>query len=94
MNQYELAAVTFIVKAVEMLCDDGLSVTVTAKRVSAETKPGTDRVTNVVFSHNNTPITNLNISVDPDGIIYLHHEDNQPTKIRVSELADYIYKEI
>lgn len=94
MNQYELAAVTFIVKAVDMLCDDGLPVTVTTKRVSEETKPGLDRVTNVVFVHNGKEIADLNISVDWEGTIYLRHEDGQLTKTRVSELADYIYKQI
>ena len=94
MNQYELAAVTFIVKAVEMLCDDGLPVTATTKRVSEETKPGLDRVTNVVFAHNDKEITDIDISVDIYGIIYIRHEDDQLTKTRVSELADYIYKQI
>ena len=94
MNQYELAAVTFIVKAVEMLCDDGLPVTATTKRVSEETKPGLDRVTNVIFAHNGNNVVDLDISVDIYGTIYIRHEDGQLTKTRVSELADYIYKKI
>ena len=95
MNQYELAAVTFIVKAVEMLCDDdNQSITATTKRVSEETKPGLDRVTNVVFAHNGTEIADIDISVDIYGTIYIRHEDGQLTKTRVSEIADYIYKQI
>ena len=63
MNQYELAAVTGIVEALDQ------PVTVSTKRVSNITAAGSERVTQVTFAHNDKSVS-VPIVVDTDGTIY------------------------
>lgn len=63
MNQYELAAVTGIVEALDQ------PVTVSTKRVSNITAAGSKRVTQVTFAHNDKSVS-VPIVVDTDGTIY------------------------
>lgn len=79
MNQYELAAVTGIVEALDQ------PVTVSSKRVSDITAAGPNRVTQVIFAHNDKRAVVL-ISVDTDGTIYLWPEQ----AITVEDMAEHI----
>lgn len=97
MNQYELAAVTALVKAVEQLCDDGLPVTVATKRISTATTAGRERVISAVFIHNETAVANVHIAVDPDGTIYHYplrentEDVNAQVRTDLDVLATYIH---
>lgn len=63
MNQYELAAVTAIVEALD------LPVTVSSERINKYTTAGRYRITEVAFTHGEVS-TKVIISVDTDGTIY------------------------
>lgn len=78
MNQYELAAVIGIVEALDQ------PVTVSSKRIRSITA-GHERVTQVVFTHNNKRVAVL-IAVDTDGTIY--HWPEQV--ITVEDMAEHI----
>lgn len=79
MNQYELAVVTGIVEALDQ------PVTVSSERVSGITTAGHERVTQVVFAHNDKQAT-VRISVDTDGTIYLWPKQ----AITVEDMAEHI----
>lgn len=85
MNQYELAAVTGIVEALDQ------PVTVSSARISSITAAGYGRVTKVVFAHNNKRVAVL-IAVDTDGTIYHWPEHDELTLLAytVEDMAEHI----
>lgn len=85
MNQYELAAVIGIVEALDQ------PVTVSSKRISDITAAGYERVTQVVFAHNDKRVAVL-IAVDTDGTIYHWPEHDELTFLAhtVEDMAEHI----
>jgi len=85
MNQYELAAVTGIVEALDQ------PVTVSTKRTSGITTAGCERVTEVTFAHNDKSVS-VPIAVDTDGTIYALVLDNELTLLAytVEDMAEHI----
>lgn len=84
MNQYELAAVIGIVEALDQ------PVTVSSKRIRSITA-GHERVTQVVFAHNDKRVAVL-ITVDTDGTIYHWPEHDELTFLAhtVEDMAEHI----